>query len=154
MTQAHDTDMTHIEFVRRSKWSRERSGLDENMHEHVPAQHARAKGPQRNRDLQSKSLDFPSPAPRKLQVRCIKASDLFLVAMIGRKIVAKACRGLAARAVAELVDGAVDGMIVGVGDFLALIAVVDHALDNRLAKAHNVVIVDDGAGGEQAVGKI
>lgn len=67
--------------------------------------------------------------------------------MIGRKIVAKACRGLAAR-VADFVDGSVGGVIVGVGDFLALIAVVDHALDNRLAKAYDVVIVDGGAGGE------
>ena len=34
------------------------------MREHFPAQHARAEGPQRNKDLQSKSLDFPSPAPQ------------------------------------------------------------------------------------------
>lgn len=73
--------------------------------------------------------------------------------MISRKKVAKACRGLAAR-VAELVDGSVGGVIAGAGDFLALIAVVNHALDNRLAKAHDVVIVDGGAGSEQAVGKI
>lgn len=33
------------------------------MREHFPAQHARAEGPQRNKDLRSKSLDFPSPAP-------------------------------------------------------------------------------------------
>ena len=34
------------------------------MREHFPAQHARAEGPQRNKDLRSKSLDFPSPAPK------------------------------------------------------------------------------------------
>lgn len=33
------------------------------MREHFPAQHARAEGPQRNKDLRSKSLDYPSPAP-------------------------------------------------------------------------------------------
>ena len=33
------------------------------MREHFPVQHARAEGPQRNKDLRSKSLDFPSPAP-------------------------------------------------------------------------------------------
>ena len=33
------------------------------MREHFPAQHARAEGPQRNKDLRSKSLDFPSPTP-------------------------------------------------------------------------------------------
>lgn len=33
------------------------------MREHFPAQHARAEGPQRNKDLRTKSLDYPSPAP-------------------------------------------------------------------------------------------
>lgn len=33
------------------------------MREHFPAQHARAEGPQRNKDLRSKSLDYPSLAP-------------------------------------------------------------------------------------------
>lgn len=33
------------------------------MRSHYPAQHARAEGPQRNKDLLRKSLDFPSPAP-------------------------------------------------------------------------------------------
>ena len=35
----------------------------EKMREHFPAQHARANGPQRNKGLRSKPLDFPSPAP-------------------------------------------------------------------------------------------
>ena len=78
--------------------------------------------------------------------------------------------GLVAGAVAELVDGGVGaaaagvacGMaIAGVGGSLAgfgcvdaVAAVVDHALDDGLAKAHDVVVVDGGAGCEQTVAKV
>lgn len=69
--------------------------------------------------------------------------------------------GLAAGAVAELVDGGVGAVASGVGaaaaDFgcgLALVAVIDHALDDGLAKAHDVVVIDGGTGGKQAVGKV
>ena len=73
---------------------------------------------------------------------------------------AAACR-LAAGAVAELVDGGVGAVTAGVGGALAgfgcvdaFAAVVDHALDDGLAKAHDVVVVDGGAGREQAVAKV
>ena len=69
--------------------------------------------------------------------------------------------GLAAGAVAELVDGGVgavaagvDGAVAGVDGGLALAAVVDHALDDGLAKAHDVVVIDGGSGCEEAVGKV
>ena len=78
-----------------------------------------------------------------------------------------ACR-LAAGAVAELVDGGVGASAAGFGgavagfggtvaDFgsgLALATVIDHALDDGLAKAHDVVVVDGGAGCEQAVANV
>ena len=69
--------------------------------------------------------------------------------------------GLAAGAVAELVDGGVGasaagfgGAVAGVGGGLALAAVIDHALDDGLAKAHDVVVIDGGSGCEEAVGKV
>ena len=69
--------------------------------------------------------------------------------------------GLAAGLVAELVDGGVGaaaagfgGAVAGVGGGLALAAVVDHALDDGLAKAHDVVVIDGGTGGKQTVGKV
>lgn len=64
-----------------------------------------------------------------------------------------ACR-LAAGAVAELVDGGVGGAFAGFGCVDAFAAVVDHALDDGLAKAHDIVVVDGGAGCEQAVAKV
>ena len=66
---------------------------------------------------------------------------------------AAACR-LAAGAVAEFVDGGVGGAFAGFGYVDAFAAVVDHALDDGLAKAHDVVVVDGGAGCEQAVAKV
>ena len=42
----------------------------------------------------------------------------------------------------------------GVGGGLALAAVVDHALDDGLAKAHDIIVVDGGSGCEEAVGKV
>lgn len=61
--------------------------------------------------------------------------------------------GLAAGAVAELVDGGVGAVsagvgasAAGVGGGLALAAVVDHALDDGLAKAHDIIVVDGGSG--------
>lgn len=67
--------------------------------------------------------------------------------------------GLAAGAVAELVDGGVGasaagfgGAVAGVGGGLALAAVIDHALDDGLAKAHDVVVIDGASGCEEAVG--
>lgn len=69
--------------------------------------------------------------------------------------------GLAAGAVAELVDGGVGasaagfgGAVAGVGSVLTLAAVVDHALDDGLAKAHDIIVVDGGSGCEEAVGKV
>ena len=69
--------------------------------------------------------------------------------------------GLAAGAVTELVDGGVGASAVGfggavasIGGGLALAAVVDHALDDGLAKAHDVVVIDGGTGGKQTVGKV
>ena len=69
--------------------------------------------------------------------------------------------GLAAGAVAELVDGGVGasaagfgGAVAGVGGGLALAAVIDLALDDGLAKAHDVVVIDGGSGCEEAVGKV
>lgn len=62
--------------------------------------------------------------------------------------------GLAAGAVAELVDGGVGASAAGVGGGLALAAVIDHALDDGLAKAHDVVVIDGGTSGKQAVGKV
>lgn len=69
--------------------------------------------------------------------------------------------GLVAGAVAELVDGGVGAAAAGVGGSLAgfgyvdaFAAVVDHALDDGLAKAHDIVVVDGGAGCEQAVAKV
>lgn len=73
---------------------------------------------------------------------------------------AAACR-LVARAVAELVDGGVGAAAAGIGGVLAgfgyvhaFAAIVDHALDDGLAKAHDVVVVDGGSGCEEAVGKV
>ena len=69
--------------------------------------------------------------------------------------------GFAAGAVAELVDGGVGAVsagvgasAAGVGGGLALAAVVDHALDDGLAKAHDIIVVDGGSGCEEAVGKV
>lgn len=62
--------------------------------------------------------------------------------------------GLAAGTVAELVDGGVGASAAGVGGGLALAAVVDHALDDGLAKAHDIIVVDGGSGCEEAVGKV
>lgn len=56
--------------------------------------------------------------------------------------------------VAELVDGGVGTAVAGVGGGLALAAVVDHALDDGLAKAHDIIVVDGGSGCEEAVGKV
>ena len=73
---------------------------------------------------------------------------------------AAACR-LAARAVAELVDGGVGAAAAGVGGAFAgfgcvdaFATVIDHALDDGLAKADDVVVVDGGAGCEQTVAKV
>lgn len=69
--------------------------------------------------------------------------------------------GLAAGALAELVDGGVGASAAGFGgavaDFgcgLAFTAVIDHALDDGLAKAHDIIVVDGGSGREEAVGKV
>ena len=69
--------------------------------------------------------------------------------------------GLVATVVAEFVDGGVGaaaagfgGAVAGVGGGLALAAVVDHALDDGFAKAHDVVVIDGGTGGKQTVGKV
>ena len=69
--------------------------------------------------------------------------------------------GLAAGAVTELVDGGVGaaaaefgGAVASVGSGLALAAVIDHALDDGLAKAHDIIVVDGGSGCEEAVGKV
>ena len=69
--------------------------------------------------------------------------------------------GLAAGLVAEFVDGGVGasaagfgGAVAGFGCGLALAAVVDHALDDGLAKAHDIIVVDGGSGCEEAVGKV
>ena len=69
--------------------------------------------------------------------------------------------GLVAGLVAELVDGGVGasaagfgGAVAGVGGGLALAAVIDHALDDGLAKAHDVVVIDGGSGCEEAVDKV
>ena len=75
--------------------------------------------------------------------------------------VALACRELVAGAVAELVDGGVGAAAAGVGGAFACFGcvdafatVIDHALDDGLAKAHDVVVVDGGAGCKQAVAKV
>lgn len=76
--------------------------------------------------------------------------------------------GLVAGLAAELVDGGVGAVTAGVGASaagvgavaagvgggLALAAVVDHALDDGLAKAHDIIVVDGGSGCEEAVGKV
>lgn len=62
--------------------------------------------------------------------------------------------GLAAGAVAELVDSGVGASAAGFGCGLALVAVIDHALDDGLAKAHDIIIVDGGTGREEAIGKV
>lgn len=69
--------------------------------------------------------------------------------------------GLAAGVVAELVDGGVGaaaagfgGAVASIGGGLALAAVIDHALDDGLAKAHDIIVVDGGSGCEEAVGKV
>lgn len=69
--------------------------------------------------------------------------------------------GQVAGLVAELVDGGVGAVsagvgasAAGVGGGLALAAVVDHALDDGLAKAHDIIVVDGGSGCEEAVGKV
>lgn len=62
--------------------------------------------------------------------------------------------GLVAGLVAELVDGGVGASAAGVGGGLALAAVVDQALDDGLAKAHDIIVVDGGSGCEEAVGKV
>ena len=69
--------------------------------------------------------------------------------------------GLAAGAVAEFVDGRVGaaaagfgGAVASIGGGLALATVIDHALDDGLAKAHDVVVIDGGTGGKQTVGKV
>ena len=76
--------------------------------------------------------------------------------------------GLVAGLVAELVDGGigavaagfggaaadVGGAVAGVDSGLALAAVIDHALDDGLAKAHDIIVVNGGSGCEEAVGKV
>lgn len=69
--------------------------------------------------------------------------------------------GLVAGLVAEFVDGGVGasaagfgGAVASVGSGLALAAVIDHALDDGLAKAHDIIVVDGGSGREEAVGKV
>lgn len=65
--------------------------------------------------------------------------------------------GLAAGAVAELVDGGVGATVAAAAGFdcgLALSAVIDHALDDGLTKAHDIIVVDGGSGCEGAVGKV
>ena len=65
--------------------------------------------------------------------------------------------GLVAGAVAELVDGGVGATVAAAAGFdcgLALATVIDHALDDGLAKAHDVVVIDGGTGGKQTVGKV
>ena len=73
---------------------------------------------------------------------------------------AVACR-LVAGLVAEFVDGgvgavavSVGGAVASVGGGLALATVIDHALDDGLAKAHDIIVVDGGSGCEEAVGKV
>ena len=68
---------------------------------------------------------------------------------------------LVAGLVTELVDGGVGavaagvgGAVAGVGSGLAFTAVIDHALDDGLAKAHDIIVVDSGTGGKQTVGKV
>ena len=69
--------------------------------------------------------------------------------------------GLAAGLVAEFVDGGVGAVVAGVGAVtvgfgggLAFTAVIDHALDDGLTKAHDIIVVDGGSGCEEAVGKV
>lgn len=69
--------------------------------------------------------------------------------------------GLVAGLVAELVDGGVGasaagfgGTVASIGGGLALAAVIDHALDDGLAKAHDIIVVDGGSGCEEAVGTV
>lgn len=73
---------------------------------------------------------------------------------------AVACR-LVVGLVAEFVDGgvgavavSVGGAVASVGGGLALATVIDHALDDGLAKAHDIIVVDGGSGREEAVGKV
>lgn len=69
--------------------------------------------------------------------------------------------GLVAGLVAELVDGGVGvsaagfgGAVADFGGGLALAAIIDRALDDGLAKAHDIIVVDGGSGCEEAVGKV
>ena len=69
--------------------------------------------------------------------------------------------GLVAGLVAELVDGGVGASAAGFGGAvtsidggLALATVIDHALDDGLAKAHDIIVIDGGSGCEEAVGKV
>lgn len=69
--------------------------------------------------------------------------------------------GLVAGLVAEFVDGGVGAVVAGVGAVtvgfgcgLALSAVIDHALDDGLTRAHDIIVVDGGSGCEEAVGKV
>ena len=69
--------------------------------------------------------------------------------------------GLVATVMAELVDGGVGvsaagfgGAVADFGGGLALSAVIDHALDDGLTKAHDIIVVDGGLGCEEAVGKV
>lgn len=62
--------------------------------------------------------------------------------------------GLAAGAVAEFVDGGVGASAAGFGCGLALVAVIDHALDDGFAKAHDIIVVDGGSGCEEGIGKV
>lgn len=71
------------------------------------------------------------------------------------------CLPVSGGAVAEFVDGGVGasaagfgGAVAGVGRGLALAAVVDHALDDGLAKAHDIIVVDGGSGCEETIGKV
>ena len=69
--------------------------------------------------------------------------------------------GLVAGLVAELVDGGVGasaagfgGAVASTGGGWALVAVIVHALEDGLAKAHDIIVVDGGSGCEEAVGKV
>ena len=55
---------------------------------------------------------------------------------------------------AELVDGGIGAVAAGFCCGLALATVIDHALDDGLAKAHDIIVVDGGSGCEEAVGKV
>lgn len=62
--------------------------------------------------------------------------------------------GLAAGALAELVDGGVGAVAAGFDSGLAFATVINHTLDDGLAKAHDIIVVDGGSGCEEAVGKV